>query len=704
MSNHVGETPTQNPDTDSTGIKVLKYRDLRDFHITNYKEDLKQKGKAESAANNHETTLKKWVECATWLNDGKEDGASLLSASLDDPVGVEFGVEFEARRDEHLRYMEARGFALASINSRKHILGALQRSFEKMLRAGELPDDFSESLSFLIKKHNIRQKQLAIWCGINKGTVSRWIDGSNLPSRATLKHITIIEQHFKLQPGTLVFKLPSKLRGDGTHRGESQNTPYRKHLVMISKKRYRMKHDSFTPGQQQECEDMKRFYTDAIWVAAKGLDRHPAGWRTRKNNKKNSTAEIKLRLIGNYYGFLCLPAEPSDPRFRGMEFDPEDESHIGVPGLDPHLTGLGMDPKTMSLALFADITLINEMINFMRRRSFGNCHNTSTREFLSLCAQLTRDEKGFLCQFPEYGHRIEPQATTADEWRARCHEAHKKINNIIRLIGSSRDEQERFNQTRDTTVEVIKPLVKEREHSISVLVDIAEGLRYDFRRAGTFQDKALLFRNMIMVRILTSNPMRAINIAEMRYKVGSKGYENELTNLYKISDGSYRLKYEVHELKNGAIRGRYDLPVNEEITEDLNTYFRDWRPRLVGAAQCDYVLRPSTLALPSLLARHPKAAVRPMHPSCLSHIMRCAAQRYIPNCAGFGLHSARHFVATEYLLFNPGAYEIPAITLHDSEEMVKSTYSWVTPDDKVAFWNKHLSALLRDARKHREAA
>jgi hypothetical protein len=71
----------------------------------------------------------------------------------------------------------------------------------------------------------------------------------------------------------------------------------------------------------------------------------------------------------------------------------------------------------------------------------------------------------------------------------------------------------------------------------------------------------------------------------------------------------------------------------------------------------------------------------------------------MPECAGFGIHSARHFVATEYLKFNPGAYEIPATALHDSEEMVRDTYSWITPDDKIAYWNNHLSSVLRELRK-----
>lgn len=701
MSEHSGEILTRNAESQAPAVPFVTYGDLFKFQDAEYREDLGRRGKPGSAANNRRTALKKWLETAPWLNVGKGEGKPLVSASLDDPVGDEFGVDFEVWRDECLRRMEADGYARSTIDARKHLLGELQKSWGKLRGADELPDGFPEALSFLIKKHNIRQGQVAAWCGLHDSTISRWLNGTTLPSREALNHVTTIERRLRLQSGTLVFKLPSKLRGYGTRRGETQNTPFRKHQAAIAMKRYRLPFDSFTPAQKSEWRELRGFYTDSDW-AARGLARRGPGWRTRQDDNRNPTAEIKQHNVENYYGFLCLPAEPEDSKFRGVKFDPEDKTHVGVAGLDPHLTGLGMDPKAMSLALFTDAVLVNEMIKFTRGRSFGNSHNTATEEFLSLCAQLTRPEEGFLWQFPQYGRQLDPPILTEEGWREKCREAHKRITNLTRSIRTNRNEQERFNQTRDTIVEVILPLIMGREHPISVLLDIAEGLRYDFRRAGTFDDKALLFRNMILVKLVSSNPMRAGNIAGMRYKVGVMGTKNAPTNLYKMPDGSYRLKYEVGELKNGATRGRYDLPVNEEYTEDLDRYFRDWRPRLVGAAECDYVFRPSVETLPSLLAGNPKAAGRPMHKSGLSDVMRCASQQYIHNCAGFRLHSARHFVATEYIKFYPGGYEVAATALHDSIEVVKKAYSWVSPDDIIILWNKHLTAVLRASR--REAA
>lgn len=698
MTKNLRDNSTQNSNPQSSETKVLTYEDVLNNLLSKEEDRLTQEGKELNVCNNIRTAVNKWLECAPWLNEDAPPDAPIRSAALTDPVGDELGIDFEKRSPEFLLQQERQGYAPSTITSRKNLITAFQQSWVELVRTNEIPEDFSGALKFLMEREGVTQQEIAQWCGVSKATICRWLDGSRLPSVTALKRVVTLEQRFGLQSGALVLRLPSKLWGSKSNVPETKNTPYRVHLAVMSKKSYRLKFEDFTSEQKHEWETLKKFYTEPGWVAAHGLDRHDVGWRTRRNNNKNSTAEIKLKDIENFYGCLILPSSPTDPSLRGVEFDPENESHVGVPGFDPHLIGLGLDAKELSLALFTDTILINEMVNFLRRRGFKKYHNTHTEVFLALCAQLTRPEKGFLYQFPEYGKRLKSPILSREEWQKRCSEAHKRINRMKSLIKNNRDKAERFNSVRDTTVEIIKPLIKEREHPISVLYDIAEGLRYDFKRAPSQVDKAGLFRNMIMVMLVASNPMRAVNIAEMRFMPGAKGYEHEPVNLYKTADGTYRLKYEEDELKNGAIRGRYDLPVMSELTADLDEYFAVWRPLLVGAHACHYVFRPSPLFLPGRLSDTNTIAC-PMNANGLSNIMRCASQIYLPKCAGFGLHSARHFAATEYLKFNPGAYEIPATILHDSEEMVKATYSWVTPDDKAVFWKNHLSFVLRELRK-----
>src|SRR5688500_13866486 len=116
MSAHAGDTPTHKTDPHPTNILLLTYRDLLTHYNSKYKEELNQKGKSGSAANNYETALNKWVEHPAWLNESNNNGDP-RSASLEDPIGAEFGVDFEVRLAEHLRWMKGKGYAASSINS-----------------------------------------------------------------------------------------------------------------------------------------------------------------------------------------------------------------------------------------------------------------------------------------------------------------------------------------------------------------------------------------------------------------------------------------------------------------------------------------------------------------------------------------------------------------------------------------------------------
>jgi hypothetical protein len=89
--------------------------------------------------------------------------------------------------------------------------------------------------------------------------------------------------------------------------------------------------------------------------------------------------------------------------------------------------------------------------------------------------------------------------------------------------------------------------------------------------------------------------------------------------------------------------------------------------------------------------------VSPMNSGYLSEKFRRYSQRFITGCAGFPAHCCRHIVATEWLKNHPGSYAVPASVLHDSEEMVKTTYDWCEQKDKAILWEHHLGGLLREA-------
>lgn len=277
-----------------------------------------------------------------------------------------------------------------------------------------------------------------------------------------------------------------------------------------------------------------------------------------------------------------------------------------------------------------------------------------------------------------FGRKLADELTEIEAWQRHCAGAHKKLNNITKNI----KQNEGFGRSNDN-IDVVKPLIRERQHPITVLVDIREGIRGEFSKTTNKVRRAVLFRDVLMFDF---------NLSEMRYVPRLKGNEADPTNLYQKSDGSWHLKYEVKELKNGYYRGRYDLPVHPSIWPDIEEYLNVHRPLLAGAAQCDYVFRPCIHPLDKF--RRPILGTLPINASYLSDRVLLLSQLHLPGCVGFGAHAARHFAATEWLKNNPGAYAVAAAILHDSEEVVRITYSWVEPNDMIRFWNSHLGDVI----------
>jgi hypothetical protein len=282
----------------------------------------------------------------------------------------------------------------------------------------------------------------------------------------------------------------------------------------------------------------------------------------------------------------------------------------------------------------------------------------------------------------------------SDLWRSYCAEAHERFKDLCHTIETDQNIGG-FKQSRDT-LEMLKPLIRERQHPITLLLDIVNGLRREVALASTPVEKAKLFRDMWMVELEASNPMRIGNVAGMLFIEGKEGREDDKVNLYHLKDRSWNLKYEVDELKNGASRGRYDLPLNPAIWADTEEYIYVYRPLLAGAEKCDFVLRPEPAYIEGLPSdEREEAIIQMMSSGSLSQKFCDYSQCFIPGCVGFRAHGCRHIVATEWIKNHPGAYAVAAAVLHDSEQVVRKTYDWCEPKDKVIFWQSYLGEIMR---------
>lgn len=290
-------------------------------------------------------------------------------------------------------------------------------------------------------------------------------------------------------------------------------------------------------------------------------------------------------------------------------------------------------------------------------------------------------------------NREETSLPGVNEWQAYCARANEEYKSFTQTIKTDVNIGG-FQSSRDS-IEIVRPYIRERQHPITLLTDLAVGLKRDIGLTRDTLHRAVLYRDLVLIEIGASNPVRISNAAEMRFVEGKRGHEEDDVNLYRKEDGSWHLKYEVYELKNGVDRGRYDLPVNPMIWPDIEEYIYNQRPLLFGP-ESPYVFRHIMRGWIDRCSDEQKKKLRtsPMLYSGLSDKFVKYSQRFIPGCAGFGAHSCRHIVATEWLKNNPGSYAVAASILHDSEQVVKEAYDWCEPKDKAVFWYQHLSQVF----------
>jgi hypothetical protein len=714
-------------------IKKFTYGELREFHL----KQLEKEGKSRQVIKNNNTAINKWLFFATWLNRERAKDERRISAYDDDLVGEELFLEFRRCLEEYVeehkkpsgRSGDQGGYEEQTIYDRTGFIRGLQQNWLALLKTDGLPEGFGDAVNFLCAENKTTIGITSRRCNLPEGKLRLWVLEKNQPAYSSLKYITVLEEHFKLQSGALKSRLPNIMHGMGRQLAKSNRTPWRAHQGAVQKKRYLLtKLIDYVPKQiEAEWLDLLKFYTDGPWVIARGLKRseESSGWRTHKITNRNRSAEKYYEYILYFAGYLSLPTEPENLALRGVKFDPENEDHVGVRGHDPHLVGKGVDPESFSLAFFTVTGWVYDYIVFKKERTFNQVYNEYVNGFLRFAAQLSRPGVGYLWQLPQFSSKLPPSDTayikllrksdeeavriakrerrkeTDDEreeriiqvWHQYCEAAYKRIIDFRNSIAN--DKNEGFKRSNDS-MEVVKPIIRARRHPISVLLEMVEKLRKDAELTKDLERKAKLFRKLLLIHLIASNPMRIENIALMKYKEGCRGNEEDECNLYQKEDGSWHLKYEQWELKNGFSRGRYNLPIHSSVWKDIEEYLTVHRPRLIGAKECDFVFRQSMEYYIRVRSPEKRAQLltKPMVSNVLSTQISKLSQLLIPGCLGFSAHAARHFAVTEWLKHHPGAYPVAAAIIHDSEQMARVTYNWVEPDDMAAFWHDHFGKIV----------
>ena len=336
-----------------------------------------------------------------------------------------------------------------------------------------------------------------------------------------------------------------------------------------------------------------------------------------------ATADVAWRHVANYLGWLSLPKERGGP---------------GLPS-----------PTTQTLGWLLVPALLRKYLMWRVARADNIVHSGITY-FIKFVSSLTHPQTGYLTQTPTASSNLPDGTLVSTDIKVICAEAfHFSRNSIATLAeqtGKSRNPMEPLKA------------VLELRNPLEAVGDMVIRMKAERPMTEGTSD-AVWARDLLLIKILSSNPIRAKNLKMMTFAQDNSG------NLYQTADGSWRLRFDKSDFKNfrGAAKDReYDMPIDKSAWGDIERYIKRYRPLLPYAAELPYVFLSSD-------DKH-------MGPwENLNRRVFNLTKRFLWRCPGDGPHGFRHIVATSILKLSPNDWQTAALVLHDQVATVEKHYA-----------------------------
>lgn len=649
QKSYPGETPAGKPDFTEHRSAECAYPTYKELE-NRISFDFNKSGKSTQALSNLKSTLHGWM---------RYHGAAGSSPSL------EFAEEhFQGKLGAYLNHLNATRYSDLTIRDRQRMLRHTATLAKALFLGDNLPSRFDEALKALIHLHGMTlgelAKRIADGGSLKRAyaSLSNWTRGCGSPTSATLPLVKKIEGVFGLRQGALLSKTLS-VYGKYGDRKSGRTTYARKQSARANQRTRIIAGEAL----QREWSDFIEYKTTAflegdlrrnkVWrlkaPAKSGMRRD---WASMHHGEICASANFYWNRTSTYLGYLALPAE---------------------------LGGKGIPAEKISLALLSDASLIKGYLEWQKQRSGG--YNRATLALLNFCSSVLQPGYGYLKQKPEFAQRL-PEAIPAEEWDAWCE------RNLSELVKRKKAlvEGKHLTQTRDPG-EPIRAILS-RQKPIQALIELVERMR-EFEPPHTNPMlRAIYFRDRVLIKLMTCNPLRVGHYAIMTYRPDQSG------NLYRTPDGTWHLRFTSADFKNhrGAAKADYDVAISDWVAEDIQQYLSQYRPLLEGADSTDFVFLPSgTLKSKDDRRIGPEFS---WNTEKLSERIFLWSQRCLPNCPGFGAHALRHIVATDYLKNHPQGYQIVAHILHDKLETVLEVYGHVKVGEGFSHYTGYLDSLV----------
>ena len=655
-------------------ILHLTYRTLRAVHRDRSKLNKKGEPRPEKSLENIESTLNRWM---------KSQGLD-----MDCPVGEELGLNFQLRLRKYLEKLVTE-YSAQYVKDVKCRLDKFRETYLELMKADDLPKSLPDAVQALCARHKMRVRDLAEKLGLGQSIINL-IESYILPNIKEVPSIHLIEDYFGLPRNALVSKLPPCLLGSKTKSRRVGATAWRANLSELKRlsreNKVQVLLPDFKGGLKEEWGDLYKFYTDGEWLKTHNLKRN-SRWTIREDGYCGSADRCES-TIAAYMGFLRLPENLSDPRLRGRGYREEE----------------------LSLAFFSSVKDVKSYIQFLKKRTPGNVMSTKVKMLLNTCNTFLLSETGFLWQQPQYGERL-PVKVPRKQWRSWCNRTRKELKNLLK--GYITDGE--IQSTRKA-LELVKPIVRAMRYPLDLVEGMLELMREALKYIHNDVDKAVAYRDYLLVKLESCIPLRAYNVSLLTCKDDNSG------SFRKLDDGTWWLYIPKEHFKNRRREDLKDFDVqieDEELIEALETYLRKHRKYLLGG-KCDECADSAKerrdsecqkaqesgkrcewshyLFAPRANSNNRKNFLKPWGTGKISFRILCLTQEYMPQYPGFSIHWFRHLLASDYIKNHPNGFGVAAMLLHDTEPTVRKYYSWVEPADGVRIYNQY----RRERKKERE--
>ncbi len=598
-----------------------------------------------------------------------------VGSTMMDPVGQELGDDqFLPTLAAFVADGKAKGRGDGTLNNLKTAMRQWADTYKKMREVEQAPTftRVCDALRYYLDKaildghiKNVQQASIAV--GLKDRYLSKFMFKKEHGFKPrTLKFIADLEVLLKT-PTTALTRFGHQNFGPVQQLG----TAYGKKLSELAAKPYRL--NGLTPTLLKEVREFIKF---KVAPSAMPLNRNKS-WRVKQKSEfgKSEAKFLDVSLDGKTFSASA------------MLFVNEMESFFGT------LQQLGYDTTKFSLAYLTDFTLIRAYVDFMHERA-GAITRTSMLVVTSAQGLMLKmikhgreKEFGFLLQHPVYADRLLTPIPRS-EWSAWC------ASQVLFLKQYTGELKEGNHIKKGRNPEDPIRSILERKHPITALLEISENMSAFFEKNERFmskQDDMVFQRDLLLFSMLPTQPMRISMFAKMTHRADNTGH------LYQKKDGCWAIRFLASDFKNekGAASDKdYDIPLEEELWPKVEHYLHKVRPLFNDA-------RPNVFVSYNFGNKQQIGKIKDGRGDVLilSLAVTKRSQKFLPECSGFGPHSVRHIVATDYIKNNPNGFQVAADVLHDRLDTVIKHYAHLKAADGHKFYQEWFAKVRNDWRK-----